>query len=112
MKLSLATSALFLAFSISTIDAISIQSSKVTRRATQLHSTTENVALVDLSAVDTMTFRELRKHCTERNLDPTGTTATLRRRLRNLCAEKADECLVDPFTMDVFGAEQENVRQS
>jgi len=64
-----------------------------------------NVAPIDLSQVGAMTFRELQKHCASRGVDATGTTATLRKRLRDLCSERQEECLVDPFTMDVFGME-------
>jgi len=64
-----------------------------------------NVAPIDLSQVGAMTFRELQKHCASRGVDANGTTATLRKRLRDLCSERQEECLVDPFTMNVFGME-------
>lgn len=68
-------------------------------------SVASNVAPIDLSQVGAMTFRELQKHCASRGVDATGTTATLRKRLRDLCSERQEECLVDPFTMNVFGME-------
>lgn len=56
----------------------------------------EEVGLIDLATIGGMPFRELQRHCLARHLPSTGTTATLRERLRNLCQENAEECLTDP----------------
>ena len=103
MKLGFATSTLILALSFSTGTTFS-PTAKPWKRNVKL-SVASEIAPIDLSIVGTMSFRELQKHCTARNIDATGTTATLRKRLRDLCANKEEECLVDPFTMDVFGSE-------
>ena len=106
MKLGFATSTLILVLSFYSGNAF-LPNAKTWKNHVKL-SVASEIAPIDLSIVGTMSFRELQKHCTARNIDSTGTTATLRKRLRDLCANKEEECLVDPFTMDVFGSE--NVR--
>jgi len=66
----------------------------------------EEVGQVELKEVGRMPYRQLRRHCMARGLEITGTTATLRKRLRNMCEEEEAECVIDP---DDDGSDQDEI---
>jgi len=105
MKLRLSSSALILLLLQSSCEAW-VSSSSPSRLSSPLWIATEPLQELSHARISKLRFRELQKELTERNLEPVGTTAQLRTRLRELLPS-TEECVVEkPRDEDVCEVSQ------